>query len=405
MKIKQTSCIQFFIYVLLLLNVPFIKHTLGSKMSMMLLLAVEAVIIVMLIFAYIRHHFITRPLLILLSFGVYLLLTTVIHAGGLGNYLALFFPVILICAYFHLVQMTGGRLEDVLKGWIVFFAILVLVDIITIVLFPKGLYYGNAEYHAALQRNWFLGYKTNRLAYSFPLLVFYSYYLQRKKTFRFRSLLLYLIIFFDMFLTDGAAGTFILAVYLIISIVYIVSLQRKKTIARGIVMLLNRYYWFLAFFVFVTIAVVLVQSNRSLIRAFGALFGKSDTLSNRTPIWEKSLLDIKNHFFLGHGIMDGAGFAKITGGYVNPHNIVLSYLLTGGIIGLVIFVIYFLYCVRRVNQAEENYLFLLAVYCILILGVTSSTLSFSPFLFLFILLIHDRSQDKRKAVHQRGITQ
>lgn len=402
MKLKRTSCIQFFIFILLFLDVPYVKHIMGSKGAVYL--AVEAVVAALLLFAYIRRPLVSTPVLILLIFGIYLLMVSFLH-NGLGRYFLTFFPILLICLYFNLVLLDENAMEGVLKAWIIFLTCLVIIDIITILKYPNGLYYGSELYHADNQRNWFLGYKTNRLAYSFPLAVFYSYNLLLNKGFRFRNLILYLIIFFDMFLTDGTAGSFMLILYLVISAVYIISVRRSKTAARVISGLLNRYYWFLAFFAFVTFSVVLVQSSHSLIRIFSAVFGKSITLSNRTTIWLRCVRDIRNHFLLGHGIVGASQFAVITGGYVNPHNIVLSYLLTGGIIGLVIFVIYFLYCVRRVNQAEENYLFLLAVYCILILGVTSSTLSFSPFLFLFILLIHDRSQDKRKAIHQRGITQ
>ena len=102
-------------------------------------------------------------------------------------------------------------------------------------------------------------------------------------------------------------------------------------------------------------------------------------------------------------MMDGAQYAQITGGYVNPHNLFLTYLLTGGIIGLIFVFVYFICCVRHLKSSEENFLFLLAVYCLLILGISSSTLSYSPFFFLFMLLTYDNRLNQRIVNRNKGI--
>lgn len=390
MKIRLTTLIQFFIFILLILDVPYIKHTIGFLWY--LYMGLEAIVIALLVFAYCRRPSLSPPVVILLAYTVYMLLVSLANGSGVAIYAVDFLPILLVCLYFNLEAGGESVSIAVLRRWIAFLTCLVVIDIITIILFPKGLYLGSDAFHASGQRNWFLGYKTNRLTYSFPLVVLYSYYLFIKGKFRLKNLVLYAVVFFDMYLTHGTAGSYTLLLFLLVSAVYVNSLSKKRIAAERITRILRKYYLFLAIFVFITLTAVLVQSSISVV-SISALFGKSSTLQHRTIIWQYCAADIGEHFLFGHGVLGGTQYAKITGGYVNPHNIVFSYMLTGGFIGLLFVLIYFLCCVRRVKGSEENVLFLLAVYCILILGITSSTLSFSPFLFTFMLLMYDRREE------------
>ena len=391
--------IQFFITILLILDIPYIKHTIGFPWYFYM--GLETVVIALLVFAYCRRPSLSPPLVILLAYTVYMLIISIVKGSGVAQYAVSFLPILLVCLYFNLEAGGESVSITVLRRWIAFLTCLVVIDLITIILFPNGLYFGSDTYHAGSQRNWFLGYKTNRLTYSFPLVVLYSYYLFIKGRLRLKNLALYAVVFFDMYLTHGTAGSFTLLLFLVVSAVYVSSLSRKRIAAERITRVLKKYYLFLAIFVFITLTTVLVQSNIS-VAAISSLFGKSITLQQRTMIWQYCAADVREHFLFGHGIMSGSQYATFTGGYVNPHNIVFSYLLTGGIFGLLFVLAFFLCCVRRVKSTEENVLFLLAVYCILILGITSSTLSFSPFLFAFMLLMYDRREEKsQKAITRR----
>jgi O-antigen ligase len=401
MKIRTISIIRLLLFFLLVLDIPYIRHVIGSKSG--IYICVEALIVCFLLFIYAKHPSVGIPIVILLLFGIYMFLSTFISGKGFGMYITDFLPILLVCLYFNLVSKDGTASIKELRGWILFLFALVVIDIITIILFPDGLYLGNALYHAGRQRNWFLGYKTNRMAYSFPLVVFYSYYLFQKRRFRLTDLALYVIVFLDMFMTNGSAGSFALFLYLSVSAIYVVSMNKKKKAAGLIARILEKYYLILAIFAVITVTVVLTQSSQRIIKLFSTLFGKTVTMSNRTYIWPLCVVEIKRHFWLGQGMLSGMQYARITGGYLNPHNIVLTYLLTGGIIGLLFAFSYFLYCVRRVKHTDENVLFLLAVYCLLILGITSSTLSYSPFLFVFIFLMHDKRLDKRTSRVEKEI--
>ena len=123
---------------------------------------------------------------------------------------------------------------------------------------------------------------------------------------------------------------------------------------------------------------------------------------NRTLLWQNCLNYITKHLWFGHGVLHTVQYIELTGGYVNPHNIVFSYLMTGGLIGLILFSLFIISSLRHLNRSNSCVFFLLGIYCIFILGVTSSTLSFSPFLYVFFILIYNNKDNMdRKGIRNR----
>lgn len=79
----------------------------------------------------------------------------------------------LVCLF---LEANKESVDEVVAVWCKILLILVALDAITMVLYPKGMYFDGLY-----NENWFLGYKTERLVYSLPLCVFEAFLNYKKK--------------------------------------------------------------------------------------------------------------------------------------------------------------------------------------------------------------------------------
>lgn len=164
----------------------------------------------------------------------------------------------------------------------------------------------------------------------------------------------------------------------------------KNIIYKG--MLNYKIYGIAYAVVFVT--VVIFQSNRFIQNIAATYFSKGIDFNNRFPIWTLSLDAFAKKPLLGYGMLSASDYLRITGFAVNPHNMLLTILLTGGIIGLVLMVAYYLVSMRGAKPNRQNAMLIFGVYLVLLLGITSSTLVYSPYVYAAISLMSLRDFKK-----------
>ncbi len=328
----------------------------------------------------------------LLIYCAYLGFGTLINNASIYNYANRMFIIVAFSLVLYLVK-SEEELISILKIWRTILLLMLLIDVLTMILYPEGLYTSVHDYET-YTNCWFLGYKTNRLLYTLPLLLFDSYVVLRKnQKIRVFQYFIYALIVGDILYSNATMGSMVVGIY-IIGYLSLYSMKpdhlSKNIIYKG--MLNYKIYGIAYAVVFVT--VVIFQSNRFIQNIAATYFSKGIDFNNRFPIWTLSLDAFAKKPLLGYGMLSASDYLRITGFAVNPHNMLLTILLTGGIIGLVLMVAYYLVSMRGAKPNRQNAMLIFGVYLVLLLGITSSTLVYSPYVYAAISLMSLRDFKK-----------
>ena len=114
-----------------------------------------------------RRH-LSKILKCIFVFVLWVLGITYIRGGELIEALKVFSSPLLLCVYID-KKRNSTQLYRYLDTWKSVLLVFVCIDFFTQILFPHGMYRD-----AMYSLNWFLGYKTARLAFSLPLCVLSS---------------------------------------------------------------------------------------------------------------------------------------------------------------------------------------------------------------------------------------
>lgn len=321
------------------------------------------------------------------------LLTTLWMNGSLAAFVAEIAPIINLSA---LVIMCGNRaeLQGVLKIWIAMLFALLAIDLISMVLYPRGLY--ASDYYT---RNWFLGYKTNRLAYTLPLLALYTYYtLHKRSAIDAKFYCLATLVTLDAVMSQGTSSVIAVVFYSLIIVIVFCSLQRLgglfRILSNAIARVLKQQnlllmLYMISFLLIVVVQVVNVSDNQLLQN-----FDKEDSFLARTSIWSNVVAAMDGNWIFGLGVQGSSGYEMLTGGFLNAHCMMLTYLVSGGILATSIM----LYSLARVigiscSRSNDGLALVLCIYIIFAIGITSSALAFCPFLFCMISILSRTEND------------
>ena len=135
--------------------------------------------------------------------------------------------------------------------------------------------------------------------------------------------------------------------------------------------------WIVSFLFFFGIVVARLQQVFSPLIV--QVLHKDITFTGRTEIWDLTLAYVKEHWLTGSGYLTRADFPKMFPSdlfsYVHPHNFILSLLLQGGVILLVIFVIWTgisgMYLLKNRGYLSAN-LLLALLLAFLVTGLTEA---------------------------------
>lgn len=387
MKIKRKKgnyriigFIAFITWFVSMLATPYI-NTVFPGLSVVKNAAYVFVLLLELLVLFYRKQNMNKQYILLLIWAFVILFSTFINHASYTAYLSHILPVIVTCLAL-IICRNREEIMRVLDIWCVLLFALLLVDLLTEILFPKGLYRSNFY-----SRNWFLGYKTNRLAYTFPLLVFYSYKaividgrLHRK------AILLGIVVLINILLSAGTAGAVAVTLYvlLLVLISRVIAKEKKSRVSMAFLNVFSKPGFFLPVYGVITLIIIFLQSQ-TLIQRIGLLFDKGDTLHGRLEIWERLIEALNGHWLLGLGSIDSQEYMQITGSVVNAHNIILTYIINGGIIGLII-IMYVIISTTKRADCMENYVISIYAFILLCIGVTSSALVFCPYFYAALLL-------------------
>lgn len=320
-----------------------------------------------------------------------------IFASSIINKCDLFYMITLqsrvmaVCSVLEYYSKYKKQMRTLLYAWKNILLLLCVFDLITIVLFPNGLYTG--DLYADV---WLLGYKTARLVYNLPLAILSCYLsnLDRGKI-SFGALATVLCCALSSMMVEASGASISLIVYAFI--IYYCAIGRRSKLLREF---LNKILSFKSIVMIYSVAVALVVTGSNVVIRFAQdTLGKSETLSHRTIVWERCFQNFLQSPIIGKGYLTTTQYVeKITllrlG--TNPHNMVFSILLTAGLFGLALYIFIFYTAIKKCgkNYSICSLVLIAGTVTYMILGLTSSALVFSAFTFLPHLLMNYRLDEK-----------
>ena len=364
-----------------LLNIPYINYLYDLKTLKVAVFGIT--ILGQLLFFFFHKITVRKEHFILLADVLFIFLVTVIYSGSLTQFVSDTGTAITTC-FMVVICRKKQDIKRVINIWCFFLFLLLLIDTATMFIWPDTMYKSTFAHN-----NWFLGYKTSRLEYTFSLLVLHMYgQLLDSDELPLRSFALALLVSVNALMSRGSGSA--IAVIGFSVIMYILFRRKKKTISRIVQdktrSLVNNHallliIWGISFLLFVAF-----QNQTIFSSVIVSVFNKTYSFNERTNIWESVLATLKDHWFIGVGMQSRGQMMELTDGFANAHNTLFTYLLTGGVVGVSMLIYVFAAALKRTSKCPANYAVTVYFYCMLFLGINSSALAFCPFFFAIMLL-------------------
>ena len=276
-------------------------------------------------------------------FYTILLISTIINSGQLKTaYLAHSVIGIGACSLI-LYGFNKYKVENVLKALIISLEIYVTINLISVFLYPDGLYVLRSFSGDTTNPGYILGHRNNSIEYCIPLVGFnilLELYQNKKYTINHFYCLFISII--TVVLT-WSVNAILCMLFITVMDLYIV--KKKKTIIG----VKNLYLGSACLSILIIVYNVQSYFSDFLL----SFFHRSITFSSRTRIWSKSLTAILNNYWFGYGIEEDVVKYQRIGHPNSCHNYFLDYLYYGGIFLLVDVTIMILSIVKRFNKIDS----------------------------------------------------
>ena len=218
------------------------------------------------------------------------------------------------------------------------FFILLLINFITIILFPGGFYLNSSGYSG----NYFLGYDNNLITYIFPALALsFTNSLNKNGKIVLKSIFLLIISFCSIIFTWSATGVVSMVIMIVLFFAYTIN-KKNFPIKKYIVV---------ALCLFIGIVFLRFQNIFSFI--IEGWLKKDLTFTGRTYIWDIFISEIKKSILIGHGIVDSK-YLILTLNAGHAHNYFLQILYQGGLLTLSMFLGFFFSAINKVKNCNEK---------------------------------------------------
>lgn len=218
------------------------------------------------------------------------------------------------------------------------FFILLLINFITIILFPGGFYLNSSGYSG----NYFLGYDNNLITYIFPALALsFTNSLNKNGKIGLKSIFLLIISFCSIIFTWSATGVVSMVIMIVLFFAYTIN-KKDFPIKKYIVVALSLF-----------IGIVFLRFQNIFSFIIEDWLKKDLTFTGRTYIWDIFIGEIKKSILIGHGIVDSKYLIRtLNAGHA--HNYFLQILYQGGLVTFSMFLGFFFSAINKVKNCKEK---------------------------------------------------
>ena len=284
---------------------------------------------------------------------LWLSLRTIIAHGAVAEmlYRLLYYSYCLLFATFGMKKDPKTFLRSVRNVLFV----LVVLNTVSIILKPDGLYSIAMMTGEDDTRYWFLGFKNGIGKYCvFLITIGGAYHVLTKKAKDFFILYIsFAVSVISTVMIESSGGL------VGVCLSFLIALFVRKTKNSGIMSMARmRNYAIVITFIFATVVLTTSLLTNPLVVYFVTeVLGEKITLSGRLPIWAAVLRIVSQHFIGGVGSLGGKANARLIGqtdNTVDAHDYYLEFLLEGGIIAFTLLVLFFLQMTRQLDKYRKN---------------------------------------------------
>lgn len=372
MRIKTKSLLLF------LLLLPFFKPEYINLYSNYSLIFDTCKIIsaVYCLFLIIREKSVTKDLIPILFFCVYLIVVTVLSSGSFFSVMKFSATIVSLGI---LINMNKKNIRSFVSVSLLCFEIFIYLNFVSILLYPDGLYSTGTIYTGIATQNWILGFKNTQIVYFLPALVLsrINYHYTHKRT---RYYALNCCIIISTLLIQSTTTTVAYLVYLLV-----ILLSKNDRFAK--MFTLNKC---LIASAVVFIALIILQKLDIFIY-FATFAGKSSTFLNRVAIWDVTLQQVMKSPIWGHGWQSESVRHIMYGNnssIVHAHNMILEELYLGGVIFIAFKLYFYSLFNRKIKQIKNDSIVkdvLASFICMEVLGI--SEFYINPLLYYVVIIM------------------
>lgn len=222
----------------------------------------------------------------------------------------------------------------------VIFVTFAIINFITILFFPGGMYINSSGYRG----NYFLGYDNNMITFLFPTIaITFMNSIRKYNKISIKSLIVFLICILSLIITWPATSIAAIFLFLILLIFSAHRMKKLKKTFTLTTLLLALFLIFILIFVF-----KLQESFNYLIVD---ILKKDITFTGRTDIWSLYLSLIAKSPFFGYGAIDAFSMIKMYN-VGHAHDLYINILFQGGIVCLIEYLIMILYTSKKVDKCK-----------------------------------------------------
>lgn len=325
----------------------------------------------------------------IIPFFVYcgtIIFSTFINDGNMIECIKQLVPLLTACILFQLWCEKSP--VTLMKSRIVF-EVVTYINLITIILFPHGLYTGT-DYSS----NWFLGFNNIHIRTILPgLALSYMYTYYKNNRIDIRTFCFTVATVLTVFLIESSTSEVGVIIFLVLLLLF------KKINYKGIFKKINLYVF--SFIILLLNILILMQSKINFIAYFVEnVLHKDMTFTGRNFIWNNAIECIQKKKILGYGFLTENEFIQLLKYKLasHPHNLLLYIMMIGGILLLLTFAYIILKSAHRLSKCKSDlsYVVLSVICAFLFMGISESLVGTKMFLPMFVLAINISKFNIRK---------
>ncbi len=337
--IKKNSIIYFFMII------PFVPisylFNLIPYFSTIYLVARIFVILILLFRLFTTRRKFTVPLGLTILFIIVSFFSTLM--AGVSEYTLLYYSIYLLGLTLLIEDGVYFDVDAFINGCMLWFEILIYANLLYFFINPDG--YILVDQPDRTSTYYLMGNYNATVRSVFPgviLSTIHAFKIKNRITLRFCCMFLALLFF--IIRVGSMTSLFGLLIYAIALLFY---MWRKKS---GI--------FKFEYFIIISVALTYIFAISGRFHIFEniitQILGRNMTLTGRTTIWARTLLEIAKRPIWGHGQLNEEATRALLGGALDPHNVYLGSLFYGGIIGLAVLVIILLVILRKIRRGRKD---------------------------------------------------
>lgn len=375
---QQKKYINIILYIILI--IPFFPiNYLSNKLNIYnnvinIILIIDCLFSVYKIMHYKKINLII--VLFLVFYGI-LFYTTYINNGDKINCIKQFVTIFSMLNIFD--YGIKYNLKEFIKSVRYYLNVLIIINFLTILIFPNGLYISDGTNY---KDNWLLGFKNLHILYIMPAMLFNNIYsIKYYKKIRTRDYIFMILSFVSVLIVNSSTAM-VGVVLFAISSFFITKINEKffNIISYNIS------------YIIIYLSIVIFRIQELFGNLIYKIFKKEVTFTGRTFIWDYVMEFINEKKVLGYGLEYASVRFDRSIGYqgeqtYHAHNEILEIIYKTGFIGFgIILLIFALISTKLINNKDKSITKLISIFIfIFLIMMLTEFYNFSYIFYIFII--------------------